>query len=406
MPLLPNLFRTEYGKMVAVLVRSFGFSHVEEAEDLVSDTFTLAAETWGMKGVPENPTGWLYTVAKNNARDRLRRKGHFSDRIVPDLTRDQPLAEMPEPDFSPEGFQDSQLRMIFTLCHPALNTEQQVALCLRILGGFGIDEIAAAFLTTKSTINKRLHRGKSRLREELSTIELPPSSALNERLEAVLTTIYLLFNEGYHSIVTPETFRRELCADAIRLALLLTTNKKTNLPQVNALLALMCFQTSRFDARSGTDGEMILYAQQDRSLWDERLIGQGRKFLTAATASSENGRYHLEAAIAFLHTNPTESPEKWPTVLSLYNRLLQLHYSPVTALNRTYALSRIHGPKAAIAEALKIDLKGHLWYHLLLADLYGQTEEKAKAKAHLDQSLVLTKNPATKRFIAAKIAAL
>ncbi len=403
MPLLPQLFRTEYGKIVAVLVRSLGPARVSEAEDLVSDTFLLAAETWGMKGLPANPTGWLYTVAKNKARDLQRRNGRFQRKIQPEIQRTTALTETVDFDFSPTGFQDSQLRMIFALCHPALNTETQVALCLRILGGFGIEEISAAFLTSKSTINKRLTRGKARLREVLPDLELPPPPDLLPRLEGVLTTIYLLFNEGYHATATPMTFRRDLCADAIRLALLLTNNERTNLPRVNALLALMCFQASRFDARLTAEGDLIAYTDQDRNKWDQRLIKQGSHYLQLAQADRKPGRYQLEAAIACLHAQPQEHPEKWPAVLSLYNQLLMVHYSPVAALNRTYAYGQVHGPAAAIAAALQIDLKGHLSYHLLLGELYQEARQTEQAREHFGQARNLTKNPAAGRFIEEKL---
>lgn len=403
--MLPSLFRTEYGKIVAVLVRSFGLARVGAAEDLVSETFLLAAETWGMKGLPDNPTAWLYTVAKNKARDFLRREGLFAEKIRPALQQEGTVSETPDFDFSPAGFQDSQLRMMFALCHPALPAETQVPLCLRILCGFGIEEIAGAFLTSKSTINKRLTRGKARLRTAMTSLELPPEPELTDRLEGVLTTIYLLFNEGYHATAGSEAFRRDLCAEAIRLALLLTENERTNLPHVNALLALMCFQVSRFDARLGTGGELILYADQDRSRWDQRLIRQGRHFLTLATANGEAGRYQLEAAVAALHSQPEESTLKWPTILSLYNRLLRLQYSPVAALNRTYAYGRVYGPAAALAEALKIGLTGNLGYQLLLGELYRELGNEKQALEHFNLGLGLTANPAIRRLIERKMTA-
>lgn len=404
--MLPNLFRTEYGKIVAVLVRSFGIARVGEAEDIASDTFLLAAETWGTKGLPANPTGWLYTTAKNRALDQLRRKGVFTAKIRPELQRAEATSKLPEPDFSPAGFDDSQLRMIFALCHPELNTETQVALCLRILCGFGIEEIAGAFLATRSTVNKRLTRGKSRLRKVMTSLELPTEAALPARLEGVLTTLYLLFNEGYYATGTDTGFRRDLCADAIRLTLFLTKNERTNQPRVNALLALMCFHTSRFDARLSADGDLIDYDEQDRSLWDERLVDQGRYFLERATAGGEAGRYQLEAAIAFLHTDPEPGPDKWPNVLALYNRLLMRAYSPVAALNRTYAFSRVHGPQAALAEALKINLRGHLGYQLLLGELYREMNNKTAAEEHFGLALTFTRNPAVLRRIAGKLADL
>ncbi|TXF90075.1 RNA polymerase subunit sigma [Neolewinella aurantiaca] len=402
--LLPNLFRTEYGKIVAVLVRSFGIARVGIAEDIASDTFLIAAETWGTKGLPANPTAWLYTTAKNRACDLLRREGVFVNKVQPELQRAPTTCGIDEPDFSPAGFKDSQLRMIFALCHPELNTETQVALCLRILCGFGVGEIAAAFLTSKDTINKRLSRGKNRLRKVMTNLELPADSELPTRLDGVLTTIYLLFNEGYYSTGTATNFRRDLCADAIRLTLMLTRNDLTDQPRVSALLALMCFHTSRFDARLTDNGDLIDYDDQDRSLWDERLVRQGSRYFERATAGGAVGRYQLEAAIAFMHTSPNPGPDKWPNILALYNRLLMKAYSPVAALNRTYALSRVHGAQAALNEALKINLRGHLGYQLLLGELYVQLEDEKLAQYHFNRALTLTRNPAVRRRITAKLA--
>ncbi|MEM7575552.1 MAG: sigma-70 family RNA polymerase sigma factor [Bacteroidota bacterium] len=400
--LLPNLFRTEYGKMVAVLLRTFGLDEVETAEDLVSETFLLAAETWGKKGLPQQPQAWLYGVAKNKAKDYLRRQQLYQQKIRPQWQRKQPLHQSPDLDFSPIGFQDSQLRLLFSLCHPSLSPDTQVCLSLRLLCGFGIGEIAQAFLTNKATIHKRIARGKTRLREQLTKLELPAEQQLSERLDSVLTTLYLLFNEGYYSSVSSEGFRENLCADAIRLTLLLTTYSPTEKPKVYALLALMCFQSSRFKARINPSGDFITYADQDRSLWDKRLILQGRHFMGKATADGQLSRYQLEAAIALLHTETDESAQKWPHILALYNRLLQLQYSPVAALNRTYAYSRVHGPKKALVEALKIQLAGNVNYHLLLGELYQQTANTTEAIVHWQQAIALTKDPAGQRMIQQK----
>lgn len=400
--LLPDLFRTEYGKIVATLVRSFGVEHLAMAEDIVSDTFLLAAETWGTKGLPANPTAWLYRVAQNKARDGFRRASIFNEKIRPELARQSTKEELTL-DFSAPGLEDSQLRMLFVLCHPKLNTDTQVALCLRILCGFGIEAIARAFLTNKATINKRLTRGKAQLRNQKTGVALPHATALPERLEGVMTTLYLLFNEGYFSPIREEAFGRQLCFEAIRLTLLLTKNKRTDRPEVNAMLALLCFQASRFDARRDETGDLIAYTDQNRSRWDKRLITQGRYFLQRSTPNGETGRYQLEAAIAFLHTQPTESPQKWPNILQLYNRLLQLRYSPVMALNRTYAYARVHGAEVALLEAKKINLPGNVSYHLLIAELNREIGREAEAKEHHEIALLLIKSPVARRAIERRI---
>jgi len=246
--IIPHLFRTEYRKIVAVLCRRFGFDQIEIAEDIASDTFLTAAQVWGLDGPPKNPIAWLYHVAKNKAKNHLLRDHLFEKKIVPDLMSAPPGIDETEVDLSPQNIDDSQLQMMFAICHPSLSPEAQIGLSLRILCGFGIEEIADAFLTNKETINKRLFRAKEKLREEKTRIEFPAPREIELRLETVLTTIYLLFTEGYYSVSRNETLRKDLCLEAIRLCHMLVDNESTNTPPVNALLALMCFHASRFEA--------------------------------------------------------------------------------------------------------------------------------------------------------------
>jgi len=277
--LIAQLFKTEYRKIISVLCKLFGIVHIEIAEDITNDTFLLASETWGLKGIPENPTAWLYTVAKNKTKDYFKRHKTFSERIVVDFKLNQNQSEEIEVDLSHKNITDSQLQMIFAICNPIIPAEAQIGLALRILCGFGIDEIAEAFLTNKETINKRLFRAKEKLRKENIKIELPTENVLNSRLETVLTTLYLLFNEGYHSSTQKTHLRKELCLEAMRLNYFLIDNEITNKPIVNALMALMCFHSSRFEARTNQIGEPILYDQQDRKLWNEELIAKGNFYL-------------------------------------------------------------------------------------------------------------------------------
>jgi RNA polymerase sigma-70 factor (ECF subfamily) len=292
--------------------------------------------------------------------------------------------------------------MMFAICHPAIPEEAQVGLSLRILCGFGIDEIAAAFLSNKETINKRLFRAKEKLRELKVKIELPTVAELDDRLEPVLRTIYLLFNEGYHSVSQDQSLRKELCFEAMRLCYMLTDNKYTNKPQVNALLALMCFHASRFEARTGKNGELILYDDQDTSLWNTDLIARGSYFLNYAASGDTLSKYHLEASIAYWNTRKEDTPEKWESVLQLYNRLLQIEYSPVAALNRTYALSKANGKEQAIAEAEQLKLTDYPFYFSLLGELYTGIDNKI-AIQHFQKALSLTKTQAGKQVIQKKI---
>jgi RNA polymerase sigma-70 factor (ECF subfamily) len=388
--LIPHLFRTEYSKIVVVLGRLFGFEHIEIAEDIVSDTFMLAAESWGQKGIPANPVAWLYTVAKNRAKDHLKRNAIFNDKVAVAIKQNAQETCETDIDLSGKNIADSQLQMMFAICNPVIPIESQIGLSLRILCGFGIEEIADAFLSNKETINKRLFRAKEKLRDERVKIEFPTTAALGDRLNTVLTTLYLLFNEGYYSRSQNITLRKDLCLEAMRLTYLLTENTNTAQPSVYALLALMCFHASRFEARTGPQGESILYREQDISLWDKELIARGQQYLNKASTGTKITKYHMEAAIAYWHTEQADSQEKWNGILQLYNTLLILEYSPIAALNRTYALAKASGKESAIIEAEKLNLNDNHLYHCLLGYLYTNINN-ASALDHFNKALKLAK---------------
>jgi RNA polymerase sigma factor (sigma-70 family) len=406
--LIPHLFRIEYRKIVAVLCKRLGFDQIETAEDITSDTFLTASQTWALKGVPNNPTAWLYNVAKNKAASHLRRHYLFENRIARELknnadgSQDTSSGDIPEIDLSPQNINDSQLQMMFAICHPSISPEAQIGLSLRILCGFGIEEIANAFLISKETVNKRLFRAKERLREDKIRIALPDPPEIEERLAPVLTTIYLLFNEGYYSVSQNKTLRKDLCLEAMRLCTMLIENKATNKPPVNALLSLMCFHASRFEARLDKNGGLILYEDQDTNLWNSDLISKGGYFLNNAASGDKLSKYHLEAGIAWWNTQKDDTKEKWENILQLYNRLLQIEYSPIAALNRTYALSKANGKEQAITEAEKLDLTDSHFYFALLGELYTGIDNQ-KAKQHLQQALALAKTQTDKQSIQKKI---
>jgi RNA polymerase sigma factor (sigma-70 family) len=400
--IIPHLFRSEYSKIVAVLSKRFGFDQVEIAEDIASDTFLAATQTWGLNGAPKNPAAWLYQVAKNKAKNHLQRNNLFENKIAAEIKN--AIAQPPENeiDLSPKNISDSQLQMMFAICHPAISPEAQVGLSLRILCGFGIDEIVEAFMTSKETINKRLYRAKEKLRKEKIKIEFPDAAAINERLENVLTTIYLLFSEGYYSVSQNQTLRKELCFEAMRLCHMLVENKTTNKPAVNALLSLMCFHASRFDARINNDGELILYEEQDTSLWNADLISKGGYFLNQSTSGDEFSKYHLEAGIAYWNTQKADTKEKWENILQFYNRLLQIAYSPIAALNRTYALAKANGKQEAIIAAEKLKLVNNQFYYVLLGELYSGIDDHI-AKENFFKALLIAKTPADKKAIQQKL---
>ena len=403
--LIPHLFRSEYSKITAVLCKLFGLENIEVAEDIASETFLTAMETWSYKGIPPNPTAWLYHVAKNKARNYLVRDHTFSTKVAARLSPSLDEAKEAEIDLSESNITDSQLQMLFAVCHPSIPVESQIGLALRVLCGFGIDEIANAFLTSTETINKRLYRARERFRTSGLRLEFPPGPGIRSRLDAVLTTLYLLFNEGYYSESKDSVLREDLCLEAMRLTYMLAENPLTSLPVVHALLALMCFHSSRFAARKNQEGDLILYEDQDDSLWNQELIAKGAEFLHHASQDTQPSRYHYEAGIAYWHTIKTDSDDKWENILQLYNKLLMLEYSPIAALNRTYALSRVRGRAHAIAEAEKLKLAGNPYHFALLGELYTGIDNK-RAAEHLATALSLARTEGDRKALERKLAVL
>ena len=400
--LIPHLFKTEYRKIISVLCNFFGIAHIEIAEDIVNDTFLLASETWGLKGIPEEPTAWLYFVAKNKTRDYFKRTKIFNEKISNELKHNQSTSYELELDLSEENINDSQLQMLFAVCNPINSNELQIALALRILCGFGVEEISNALLCSKDTINKRLYRAKTALRENNIDLSFPSNSSLENRLDNVLSILYLLFNEGYYSSTSSNSLSKDLCLEAMRLLYILTENEKTNVPRANALMALFCFHSSRFDARLDQSGQQVPYKEQDKTKWDAELIQKGETYLRYSAKSEQISKYHLEAGIAFWHSRiKVAEKDKWNNILQLYNRLLQIEYSPITALNRTYALAMAESKETALKEALKIDLKKNHLYHSLLAELYNRIDPK-KQTEHLDLAIKLAKNENDKLFLISK----
>ncbi|HWV66506.1 RNA polymerase sigma factor [Chitinophaga sp.] len=400
---LKHLFKQEFSKMVAVISKLFGLQHIEIAEDIVSETFLLASETWGMKGLPPNPTAWLYTVAKQKTIHHFRRNKIFDTKVLPEITARQELTGDAEAlNFSQENIQDSQLQMLFAVCNPAIASEAQIGLALRILCGFGIDEIAEAFLSNKETINKRLFRAKEKLRAEKIKMELPPEGDIPKRLDNVLHIIYLLFSEGYYSQTQNQILQMDLCLEALRLGLMLTAYDKTNLPKTNALIALMCFHASRFNARQAGEGEVVLYEAQNEALWDHSLINQGIRFLQLSAEGNEVSSFHLEARIAYWHCIKEDTPEKWKEILQLYNALLMINYSPSVALNRTFALYKANGQEEALKEAEKLKLENNHFYYVLLGELYKNIDNN-KAKESFRKAWQLAKTDTEKQGIEAQL---
>ncbi|MFC4870607.1 RNA polymerase sigma factor [Negadavirga shengliensis] len=400
--LLPHLFRTEYRKIASVLCKNFGIDHIEAAEDIASETFLAAYENWTYKGIPDYPTAWLYAVAKNKAKNYLNREKLFSEKIKAHVLANGADRVKEDVEWSAENITDSQLQMLFAICRPSIPVDAQIGLALRILCGFGIEEIANAFLTNKETINKRLFRAKQKLRQENVKIRFPDADEVDKRLDTVMTTLYLLFNEGYYSESNDEVLREELCLEAMRLVLMLIENHKTNRPFINALMALMCFHASRFPARKNQMGELILYDNQDVSLWNQELIAKGVYYLHLASVGNSLSRYHLEAGIAYWHTQKPDSAVKWKNILKLYDHLLEIADMPIAALNRILALSKVSGKEAAIVQAESLKLEANPYYHRLLGELYIDVDLK-KARSNLEKALDYARTAKDKQIIAQRI---
>lgn len=413
-PVVDNLFRHEAGKMTAVLTRIFGPHNLELVEDVVQDTLLKALEHWKIKGVPENPTAWMFTAARNKALDVLRRERHkkeFADHTSSLLRSEYSAAVTIDHLIQSHDIQDEQLRMMFVCCHPGIPEEGQVALILKTLCGFSVAEIARAFLSNEENITKRLYRARQHFRENKVHFELPPVHALEARLENVHTAIYLLFNEGYNATHHVQLIRDDLVEEALRLGNMLTKNPITRQPATLALLSLMCFQAARLYARVDEQGNLKLLKDQDRTQWDQELIQQGKIFLNRSSGGAHISSYHLEAAIAYEHCiAPRYSETNWPAIVRLYDWLLQVRSDAVVSLNRLIAYAEVHGVKATLPEMekLKADpaLKDYYLLYATLGDWNAQMGNKEAAEKLLRTAASLTQTPAEQNFLRAGIAEL
>ncbi len=400
--LVDHLFRHQSGKMVAVLTHFLGLSNLQMAEDVVQESFIKALQVWKLKGAPENPEAWLLRVAKNKAIDLLRRQ-QLHDRFTKEEV--QELAENADNFFHEQEIADSQLRMIFACCHPALKQEDQVALTLKIVSGFSMTEIARALLTNEAVVQKRILRAKNFLRDNKVVLEIPAGTALQSRLDTVYMVLYLLFNEGYNSLKADELIRRDLCAEAMRCCKLLTEHALIKHPVANALLALMCLHAARFDSRISTNNDIILLQEQDRSKWDHELIQVGFHYLDLSSEGEYLSEYNIEAAIAAEHALAKKFSEtNWQRLLQLYDLLMQVKPAPVTQLNRSVVLAQLGNIEAAIASILSIHgidqlLRNDHIYSAVLGDLYKRLSNTIKAREYLTNAQKLTPSLAEKKLL-------
>ena len=392
--------------MVAVLTKILGFNRLEAAEDIVQDTFIKAVENWKINGFPDNPQGWLYTVAKNKATDYLRR-GQVQQRVEGELYNAVPVEYTITAHLEKAFYeiQDNQLGMLFAVCHPAIPEESQVSLALKTLGGFSTEEIAKAFLTNEETINKRLYRAKEKLRRQNIKLEIPQGEALQNRISSVLKTIYLLYNEGYHSTSKETVIRKDLCLEAIRLALLIHDSQLPKHQDNVALLAMMCFHTSRFESRINEIGELVPFTKQNKEKWNQELIQRGTQYLQELDINNLQSAYQVEAGIAYLHTIP-DSEEKWSGMLALYHQLRKFKNNSVVILNLAFVLSKARSNQEAL-DFLNNEhtLEKHYLYYALTGELLKKVDIK-RAKEALKKAIELSALEAEKKILEEKLASL
>jgi RNA polymerase sigma factor (sigma-70 family) len=396
--------------MVSTLTRIFGAGQIDLAENVVHEALIKALQTWPFQGVPENPTGWLVQVARNQALDVIRRdkflQGKDQDVIEAFHVFEDQLESAVEGHLHPL-LKDDQLRMMFTCAHPTLPPEARTALTLKTLCGFSVAEIARAFLSSQSAVEQRITRAKLKIRDEKIPYEVPPPAELDRRSDSVLEVLYLLFNEGYGATAGDELIRSDLCEEAVRLLSLFVGAKPS--PRAHALLALMLLQASRFDARIDKEGELLLLSEQDRSLWDQRLIHAGLHHLALSAQGEHLSDYHLQASIASCHALAADyESTDWERILSDYGELHTRHPSPVVALNRAVAAGMARGPEHALRElkGLAQDLEGYYLYPATLGEFHSRLGEKQKAVKFYQRALDLAGTEPERRFLARKIAAL
>lgn len=381
------------------------------AEDVVQDTLVKALNTWKINGLPQNPSAWLFTAARNKAIDLLRqqkRKDAFSRNMIPLLQSEYTLVPTVQEMVNTNSIDDDQLRMMFVCCHPSLSAEAQVALILKTLCGFSVAEIAKAFVSSYDTIEKRLYRARQSFRDNAVSFDLPPEAELQQRMDNVLMAVYLLFNEGYNSTNHEDLVRNDLIQEAMRLCELICRSNKIKHYGAHALMAQICFTASRNDARLDGDGNILLMKEQDRTKWNQALIAKGLQYLGACAATEEINKYHLEAVIAYEHIAAADyASTNWKNILHYYDVLLRINPSPVVELNRAIVIGELQGPAACIAAIHSISQISSLKkYYLLpatLGEMHRQLKDHETANKYFEEAIGLTQSLSEKKLLQQKI---
>jgi RNA polymerase sigma-70 factor (ECF subfamily) len=404
--LVEHLFRHESAKMVATLTRIFGIEHLTLAEDVVQEALGRALQTWPFRGVPENPSAWIMRASRNLALDVIRREKVFrgKEAEIARLIEAGGSSSQGLVGFSENEIADDRLRMIFVCCHPVIPPEAQVALTLKTLCAFSVIEISRAFLTTEAAIAKRLTRAKQKIRDAHVPFEIPVGDDLARRLESVLHSLYLLFNEGYKASSGDKLVREELCHEAIRLAELLAQHPAGNQPKTHALLALMLLNAARIPAREDDQGNLLRLEEQNRTCWDQTLIARGMSRLRQSAAGGEISEYHLQAAIAACHATAPDYPATdWANILSLYDRLMEFDDSPVVALNRAVAVANLHGPQEGLKTIRAIKepekLAGYHLFYSVIGELEMRLDNREAAAEQFRKAFELAETKAERAFL-------
>lgn len=397
--------------MVAALTRIFGVHNLPLAEDVVQHAFLRAMDVWKLRGVPENPSAWLMATAKNRALDILRNQRSaltFAPELGRLLDTEWTMAPVVQEAFDAHTIRDEQLRMMFSCCHPQLPEEVQVALMLNILCGFGADEIAGAFLVTRSAMEKRIARGKKTLATSKRLFDLTDAE-FAPRLNSVRRGLYLLFNEGYHGSSARVAVRSELCREAMRLVGMLSEHEPSDTPETKALAALMCLHAARLRARVAPSGDVAALVDQDRSLWDAKLIAQGVALLEEASEGATFSTYHIEAAIAATHAVAKSIADtNWGIIVLMYDRLMQIAPSPVVSLNRAIAIGERDDAAAGLLAVQSIvdreRLDAYPFYHATLGELELRLQNNEAARAHFEKAVSVARNATERRFLSKRLA--